>query len=459
MNVIVILADSLRVDHLGCYGNDWIKTPNLDRFAREATVFERAYSEGLPTLPTRTAMFTGRYTFPFRGWQPLQPNDAPIAEILWSCGYKSALITDTYHMHKPGMCYERGFDFVQFIRGQEGDPLVPMKKKPRGMPRGYKWNGKDTAVRDQMRQYNLNTAHWESDEDHFVAQVVKAGLRYLESEKERDGIFLWLDCFDPHEPWDPPAPFNRMYDPGYKSPIITQPIPGPVKGYLNPAEVRNIQAQYAGEVTLVDKWIGIFLDRVRELGMFDNSLIIFTTDHGEPLGEGKWGHGIMRKARPWPYEELSHIPLIIRHPRGRGQGKRVKGFAQTCDVAPTVLGFLGLPVPPVMQGRSLMPMVTGVVPKMRDFAVSGFYLRSWSIRTDTHSYILWLPDTPQVKKTMPGTLGAISCTLVGTLETPKKPELYDIRKDPYELNSIVDKEPEIAEELELKLRRFVSVLR
>jgi arylsulfatase A-like enzyme len=167
----------------------------------------------------------------------------------------------------------------------------------------------------------------------------------------------------------------------------------------------------------------------------------------------------MRKARPWPYEELSHIPLIIRHPRGRGQGKRVKGFAQTCDVAPTVLGFLGLPVPPVMQGRSLMPMVTGVVPKMRDFAVSGFYLRSWSIRTDTHSYILWLPDTPQVKKTMPGTLGAISCTLVGTLETPKKPELYDIRKDPYELNSIVDKEPEIAEELELKLRRFVSVLR
>ena len=123
MNVIVILADSLRVDHLGCYGNKWIKTPNLDRFAKEATVFERAYSEGLPTLPTRTAMFTGRYTFPFRGWQPLQPNDLPIAEILWSQGYKSALITDVYHMHKPGMAYERGFDFVQFIRGQEGDPL------------------------------------------------------------------------------------------------------------------------------------------------------------------------------------------------------------------------------------------------------------------------------------------------------------------------------------------------
>jgi arylsulfatase A-like enzyme len=356
------------------------------------------------------------------------------------------------------MCYERGFDFVQFIRGQEGDPQVPAKKKWRGMPKGYKWNGKDTAVRDQMRQYNLNTAHWRSDEDHFVAQVVKAGIRYLESQKERNNLFLWLDCFDPHEPWDPPAPFNRMYDPGYKGPIITQPIPGPVQGYLSSAELRNIQAQYAGEVTMVDKWIGIFLDRVRELGMMEDTLIILTTDHGEPLGEGKWGHGIMRKARPWPYEELSHIPLMVRHPRA-GQGKRVKGFAQTCDVAPTVLGFLGIPVPPVMQGRSLLPMVTGVVPKMRDFALSGFYLRSWSIRTDTHSYILWLPATPQVKQAMPGTLGAISCTLVGTLETPQTPELYDIRKDPDELNNILAKEPEIAEEMELKLRRFVAMLR
>lgn len=459
MNVIVILTDSLRVDHLGCYGNKWIKTPNIDRLAAEATLFERAYSEGLPTLPTRTAMFTGRYTFPFRGWQPLLPNDLPIAEILWSQGYKTALITDTYHMHMPGMCYERGFDFVQFIRGQEGDPQVVLKKKPRGLPKGYKSDGKDTAVRDQMWQYHANTAHWKSEEDHFVAQVVKAGIRYLESQTERNNIFLWLDCFDPHEPWDPPAPYDRMYDPDYKGPIITQPIPGPVKGYLTEAEVRNIQAQYAGEVTMVDRWVGIFLDRVRELGMYDNTLIIFTSDHGEPLGEGKWGHGIMRKARPWPYEELSHIPLIIRHPKGYGQGKRVKGFAQSCDIAPTVLGFLGVPVPRMMHGKSLLPLVTGAVDKIRDFALSGFYLRSWSIRTDTYSYILWLPHTPQVEKAMPGTLGAVSCTLVGTLETPQKPELYDIRKDPYELKNIIEKEPEIADEMELRMRRFVGMLR
>ena len=81
MNVIVIIADSLRRDHLGCYGNPWISTPNLDRFAPECALFEEAYSEGLPTLPTRTAWWTGRYTFPFRGWQHLEPSDALLAEL------------------------------------------------------------------------------------------------------------------------------------------------------------------------------------------------------------------------------------------------------------------------------------------------------------------------------------------------------------------------------------------
>jgi arylsulfatase A-like enzyme len=124
MNVIVIMADSLRVDHLGCYGNDWIRTPNLDRFAAESCVFDMAFSEGLPTVPTRTSLFTGRYTFPFRGWQRLEHNDVVLAEVLWSSGYTSALITDTYHLHKPQMAFERGFDYVHFIRGQEGDPYI-----------------------------------------------------------------------------------------------------------------------------------------------------------------------------------------------------------------------------------------------------------------------------------------------------------------------------------------------
>ncbi|MGD8239468.1 MAG: sulfatase-like hydrolase/transferase, partial [Armatimonadota bacterium] len=98
MNVIVVIADSLRVDHLGCYGNEWIRTPHLDALAAESTRFMHAYSEGLPTLPTRTAFWTGRFTFPFRGWQHLEHDDILLAEVLWDQGYTSALITDVYHM-------------------------------------------------------------------------------------------------------------------------------------------------------------------------------------------------------------------------------------------------------------------------------------------------------------------------------------------------------------------------
>ncbi|RLE41787.1 sulfatase, partial [Candidatus Woesearchaeota archaeon] len=95
MNVIVLMEDSLRRDHLGCYGNDWIKTPNIDRFASDSIIFDYAYAEGLPTIPVRTAMLTGRYTLPFRGWQPLEQLDLVLPEVLWDKGVETALISDT----------------------------------------------------------------------------------------------------------------------------------------------------------------------------------------------------------------------------------------------------------------------------------------------------------------------------------------------------------------------------
>ena len=121
MNIIMIMSDSFRQDHLGCYGNDWIKTPNLDKLSGESVLFENAYCEGLPTLPVRTALFTGNYTLTNRFWQQLIPQDVTMAEILDEYGYLSAMITDTYHMFKPNMNFHRGFHVYRFIRGQESD--------------------------------------------------------------------------------------------------------------------------------------------------------------------------------------------------------------------------------------------------------------------------------------------------------------------------------------------------
>lgn len=121
MNVIVIVAHSLRADHVGCYGGR-AKTPNIDRLAAEAMVFDEAYSENLPTLPCRTAWWTGRHLFPQRGWQHFEPSDLLLAEVLWNRGFASALITDVYHMHKPVYNCGRGFDTTVFVRGEETVP-------------------------------------------------------------------------------------------------------------------------------------------------------------------------------------------------------------------------------------------------------------------------------------------------------------------------------------------------
>lgn len=431
MNVIVIINDSLRWDHLGCYGNSWIKTPNIDTLAGESAVFDYFYPEGLPTVPCRTTFFTGRFTFPFRGWQRLEPTDALLAEILWNKGFTSALVTDVYHLHKPSMAFERGFDYVQHVRGHEGDPWVLDEGIEVDVDEYYKGDGKDKAVRQQLIQYLRNRHFWKSEADTFVARVVKAGIRWLEEQPRKDNLFLWLDCFDPHEPWDPPPPYNRMYtDPNYGGKDIIQPIPGQVEGYLTPEEVNHIAKLYAGKVTLCDHWVGQFLDRVKELGMYGNTLIIYTTDHGEPFGD----HGIIRKAEPLLYEELVHIPLIVRHPEGMGAGKRFDAVVETTEIFPTILDFLNVRRPPRIHGESLLPIMSGEVESIRDYAYMGQFKRAWRVNDREWSFIL-------------------------NLDRDNSRELYNLKDDPGEKQDLFSVKPQKAMELELELRRFVSGLR
>src|SRR5512143_3009380 len=124
------------------------------------------------------------------------------------------------------------------------------------------------------------------------------------------------------------------------------------------------------------------------MGLEENALVIVVSDHGSPMGNGEHGHGIMRKCRPWPYEELAHIPFLLRGP-GIPKGHRVKAFVQSCDVAPTVVDFLGIGVHPSMQGQSLLELAKGNVDKIRDFAIAGYFRYSWSIITENWSFIHW----------------------------------------------------------------------
>ncbi len=452
-NVIVIVTDSLRADHCGPYGGK-AKTPSMDRLAAESVVFENAYSENLPTMPCRTAWWTGKYLFWQRGWQHFEPSDYLLAEVLWDRGLTSAFITDVYHTHKPVYNCGRGFDTTVFVRGQEYDPWIIDDTIKVDLERRHRLRGdkSDDQWRKRFEQYLRNMSWVEGEEDYFVARVVKEAIRWLDhvTETTKEGLLLWVDCFDPHEPWDPPDPYARMYLPEFSGRELIDPVPGDVEGYVTRADVRNTLGLYAGEVTFVDKWIGVLLDHIRDLGLYENSLIMWTSDHGEPFGE----HGIIRKARPWGYEELARIPWLMRFPDGLGAGKRIPAFVQPPDLMPTVLDSLGvrgkLTLPylaPVqhtfpqdvvvasrdvqLDGASLLPLIRGDAEQVRDFALTAHHGAQWAMRTDEWTYTHHLRGN-------------------------RANELFDRQADRAEQHNVIADHQDVADELELKMRRFAD---
>ncbi|MBD3228785.1 MAG: sulfatase-like hydrolase/transferase [Candidatus Lokiarchaeota archaeon] len=459
MNTIVIMADSFRADHLGCY-SDYIgpgrniglgpklpvKTPNIDKLARESALFYHAYPEGVPTLPVRISLFTGRYTFPFRFWGDPEEDDILISEVLGSNGYDSCLVADTYHMRDCG--YNRGFKLTKFLRGQEYDFFAPLIKTPFvNTLNNYKYRFSSgvfefiwRSVADKQNLNNINyfgasNGIFDKEENTYVYRTISAAIDYLEnrSDKSKD-FFLWVDSFDPHEPWNPPEPFHRMYNKGYKGRDYIAPQPGFIDGYLRDDELYNVRALYAGEISLVDKQIGRFITYLKENQFLDDSLLIFISDHGEPFGErhGENHEPIIRKARPWLYEELMRIPLLIHHPDGIGAGKSFDSFALTCDIMPTILDFMGVKGPNVMDGKSLLPIIEEEKEKIRNYAFLGWFKHSISLRTKDYSFHRWVNEPP---------------------------EFYDLKKDQYESENIFNEETSLAREYNQILTQFIKKIK
>lgn len=522
-NAIVIMLDSLQFNYVGCYGNDWIKTPNLDRFAREGVVFENAYCEGLPTVPCRRAMHTGRFTLQSKGWSPLDPDDTTIADLTWGRGIDTALIFDCPMYRLPKFGYTRGFDKVWFLHGHEGDhyyysqdPLIHYK--PEDFHEDQFISNVDSIIGEEIigplmhetGSYLANRQYWKTEEDQNVAKVMKKAVQYLEEVERSKQFFLWIDSFDPHEPWDPPSVYDPdmecPYNPGYEGKDQFLPLMGPVDGVYTEEQMHHIRMLYAEKVTMCDTWVGYFLDNVKRLGFDENTLIMIVSDHGEPLGNGEHGHGIMRKCRPWPYEELAHIVFLMKGP-GIPAGKRVKGFVQSCDVAPTVTEWMGMGYHPEMQGKDLLPLAKGEVEQVRDFAIAGYHKYSWSIITEEYSYIHWLKkDEDKIGDSLFEMYGRESaksaaylaatvdfdesgscpqeasddglsdaeklhkdaatldgedqwtCTPGSVAEVPERDELYDRKADQFQLKDISEQNPEKAQEMLMKLKEIMAEL-
>jgi arylsulfatase A-like enzyme len=513
-NAIVLMFDSLQYNYLGCNGNTWIKTPNFDRFARESMVFDNCYIEGLPTVPCRRAMHTGRFTLPVKGWSPLDMDDTTIADLCWGTNIDTALIFDTPPYRLPKFNYTRSFDKVWFIHGGEGDhmfygrdALIHHKPEDFHTDQSLKavvkslGEGARRGLLHETESYLKFRQYWKTDADQNVAVVMKKSIEYLEQLDRNKPFHLWVDSFDPHEPWDSPSVYDPNmkcpYDPDYKGKEIFLPAVGDTAdgSLYTEEELHHIRMLYAEKVTLCDKWLGWFIDNVKRLGLEEDTLIMLVSDHGEPMGNGEHGHGIMRKCRPWPYEELVHGVMMLKGP-GIKPNQRSKAFVQSCDVAPTVCDFLGLGVRDFHQGKNLLPMARGEMQKVRDFAIAGYYKYSWSIITDDWSYIHWLKKEQEsllealfelyargsLKHVVPPTQGAPlrseelrnetmseykeaasldgedqwTCTPSSLAELPARDELYDRKKDPFQLHNIIDQYQDEAKELYYKLRAFMG---
>jgi arylsulfatase A-like enzyme len=371
LNVIVVIIDSLRRDHVGAYGNDWIHTPTLDALAEESLLFTRAQPEAMPTLPVRRAIHTGMRTWPTLppafGWKPIPTGQTTVAEILSKEGFGTYLVTDTYVQFRTHMNFGRGFDTYRMIRGQERDPYKdPSSISEEEMRRRYLILGEG----NKARQYLANVKGRRGEEDWFAPRVFSDAMDALEvATGENRPFFLVADCYDPHEPWDPPEEYVRLYDEGYEGKEPLDDKYG-TDDYLTDRQLLRMRALYAGEVTMMDRWLGKFIERAHELGVMERTLLVVVSDHGHLLGE----HGYTGKPPYALYPELTDTVLMVRHPQGEGAGKSSDFYASTHDVAPTILGFLGVEQPEPMDGQDLAPILQGKDPQRpRDHITQGYY--------------------------------------------------------------------------------------
>lgn len=421
MNLIVVCVDSLRQDHISFYNPESpVQTPNIDRFAKRSVSFTNVYPEALPTIPIRTQLMTGQRTITNRTWQPLAQTDKTLAELLKKYGYISALISDLYHYFKPGFNYHRGFHVWRWIRGQEYDsynsaPLRRFKLDDHindRFPPGW-----ENLVRAVLQ--NLETVDPSDSESFPTARAVREACEWLEDNNSYDQKFLWIDTFDPHEPWYPPDEFNKYIDPNYKGKQYILPPGGQASNYFTTDEIAHIRGLYAGEVAYVDHYMGQLFEFLEDHGFFDNSMILFISDHGHPLAD----HGKFLKGMDRLYNELLKVPLLIHFPDDEWGGSKHDALGLFHDVPVTLMDAMGFKSElDAFQGKSLMPVIREEVDGIREAIITGFYEGvDRCIRDKKWSLILRPSGEPN--------------------------ELYDLQSDPKEQNNLIDEYPEEARRL------------
>lgn len=374
MKTIFIIMDSLNRHYLHAYGDSRIHTPNLDRLVDRGVVFDSHYAGSLPCMPARREMFTGRLNFLEAPWGPIEPwDDCLPVELRQQQKVYCHIITDHYHyFHSGGEAYHTLFDSWEFERGQEGDLWHPLVKEPE-LP---EFRGKN------RRAYWVNRKFYdlERDEDYPTPRCFMRAIDFLEHNGREDNWHLHLELFDPHEPFVCPKKYLDMYDDEWN---VGYHFDWPDYQAVTEGEdaVTHIWKSYAGVLTMADVWLGKFLDKMDEMDLWKDTVLIFTTDHGHLLGE----HGYWAKNYTFDYEELVHIPLIICTPETAFSHRRVSALTATMDLMPTILALHGAKAPDQVRGVSLLPLLTEEQ-RLHDAVLYGYFGKDVNLFDGRYTY-------------------------------------------------------------------------
>ena len=404
-NILLIAVDSLRRDHMSCYGYDKLTTPYIDQFAKDATLFEDTISAHIPTTSAYASMLTGRDCFgtevvALRHTGGLPKKIRTLPEILRRHGYKSLCIGF------PDNPAGRGFDDYQSYKQDWGD--------------------------------------WEDRPLRKAEELNKVAIPAIDRlSRRKEPWFMMLRHMDPHSPYLPPAPYDRMFyhgnecDPRNKSMDPVRKFK-PFRNYLlswMPPGVTDKDhpiAQYDGAVAYMDACIANIFTQLESLGIMDDTIVVFNGDHGETLYDHEcWfdHHGI--------YEPTLVVPLIIRYPSRMPAGLRVSGFNQHKDLVPTLLDLAGIKSRLASDGQSLMKLVNGESSSFESeiYITECTWMRKHGWRTPEWKLIRALEPDFHFKPAV---------------------ELYNLIRDPGEAQNVAGAHPEIVRVLTRRMNAFIA---
>lgn len=406
-NIVVIVVDTLRIDHVSAYGYGRATTPNLDtRVANEGVRFN-ANTVSPWTCPSNAALMTGRFPSTLgTSWDTMgtsvPANETTLAEYLQGAGYYTAGFTSRPYCVRGNLGFSQGFDHYD-------DGVLT------GIP-----TQEESILAETLNSYIFN---W-------------LDTTWTSTISGTQPLYLFAYYFDPHTWYDPPAPYDILYDPTYTG-TVTAEIFGHGETaksgelVLSARDVEHLLALYDGEITYWDAQLGMLLDKLESLGLLDNTLLVVTADHGEMFGEhGEWSHAGSL------YEEVVQVPLLMRYSGVITPGLQISTAVQSMDLMPTILDYTDITPTTSIQAISLRPLISGqtVTP------TRAIYSEVDAIRNPA-SPLYWVSPPDDLRSVRQD-----NWKYIAHLLTPQADELYQLEAaSPYEQENLVLQEPEKAQ--------------